>query len=140
MANYIKEVGKLLGVGVEEVFQVDGDPSIKDCFFKFSDNDLQLSAVNGGNDTWTVASDTRLLDILYGRLRIRKLPRKPAIGDMYCYPDPVTPLLWGTCSWRDDVFDNYRFQHGLIFATREEAIEIAKQMQAVTKQEGKNND
>lgn len=140
MANYIKEVGKLLGVGVEEVFQVDGDPSTKDCFFKFSDNDLQLSAVNGGNDTWTVASDTRLLDILYGRLRIRKLPRKPAIGDMYYYPDPVTPLLWGICSWGDDVlFDNYRFQHGLIFATREEAIEIAKQMQAVTKQEGKNN-
>lgn len=139
MANHMKEVAELLGVKVEEVFQVDGDPSIKDCFFKFSDNDLQLSAVNGGNDTWAVASDTSLLGLLYGRLRIRKLPRKPAIGDMYCYPDPVNPLLWRTCSWRDDVFDNYRFQHGFVFTTREEAIEIAKQMLAVAKETGDND-
>lgn len=130
MANHMKEVAELLGVKVEEVFQVDGDPSIKDCFFKFSDNDLQLSAVNGGNDTWAVASDTSLLGLLYGRLRIRKLPRKPAIGDMYCYPDLLTPLLWGTCSWRDNIFDNYRFQHGFVFATREEAITKTKKMLA----------
>ena len=128
MTNRMAEIAKLLGVEVGEVFQVDGDPSIKDCFFKFSDNDLQLSAVNGGNDTWTAASDTRLLDILYGRLRIRKLPRKPAIGDMYCYPDPATPLLWWRCSWRDDEVDNYRLQHGFVFATREEAITKTKKM------------
>lgn len=35
MANHIKEVSKLLGVEVGEVFQVDGDPSIKDCFLSF---------------------------------------------------------------------------------------------------------
>lgn len=93
MANYIKKVGKLLGVEVGEVFQVDGDPSIKDCFFKFSDNDLQLSAVNGGNDTWTVASGTRLLGILYGRLRIRKLPWKPTKGQKYY----VLTFLSRTC-------------------------------------------
>lgn len=130
MANHMKEVAELLGVKVEEVFQVDGDPSIKDCFFKFSDNDLQLSAVNGGNDTWSVASDTRLLDLLYGRLRIRKLPRKPVIGDMYCYPYPATPILWGRCSWRDDEVDNYRLQHGLVFTTGEEAIAKAEKMLA----------
>lgn len=135
MANYIKKVGKLLGVEVGEVFQVDGDPSIKDCFFKFSDNDLQLSAVNSGNDTWTVASDTRLLDILYGRLRIRKLPWKPRENERYYYPLPSDKDLWGGTTWTDSNYDNIRLNRGLVFKTIEEAVAAAEKILAVVKEE-----
>lgn len=130
MANYIKKVGKLLGVEVGEVFQVDGDPSIKDCFFKFSDNDLQLSAVNGGNDTWTVASGTRLLGILYGRLRIRKLPWKPTKGQKYYVPNIFVQDLWAYYSWNDDGYDEELYKRGVVFKTTEEAIEAAEKMLA----------
>ena len=128
MANHIKEVSKLLGVEVGEVFQVDGDPSIKDCFFKFSDNDLQLSAVNGGNDTWTVASDTRLLGILYGRLRIRKLPYKPTKGEKYYVSHILNRDLWNCYSWNDDEYDEELYKRGVVFKTKEEAVMAAKKM------------
>lgn len=128
MANHIKEVSKLLGVEVGEVFQVDGDPSIKDCFFKFSDNDLQLSAVNGGNDTWTVASDTRLLGILYGRLRIRKLPYKPTKGEKYYVSHILNRDLWDCYSWNDDEYDEELYKRGVVFKTKEEAVMAAKKM------------
>lgn len=130
MANHIKEVSKLLGVEVGEVFQVDGDPSIKDCFFKFSDNDLQLSAVNGGNDTWTVASDTRLLGILYGRLRIRKLPYKPTKGEKYYVSHILDRDLWDCYSWNDDEYDEELYKRGVVFKTKEEAVMAAKKMLA----------
>ena len=138
MANQIAGVAKLLGVEVGEVFQVDGDPSLKDCVFRFSDNDLQLSAANGDNDTWEVANDSRLLGLLYGNLSVRKLPWKPIKGDLYCYSDPASPVMWGRCSWTSHGVDKYRFNHGLVFRTSEEAIALTKKLLAVT-QEARNN-
>lgn len=98
--------------------------------FKFSDNDLQLSAVNGGNDTWTVASDTRLLGILYGRLRIRKLPYKPTKGQKYYVPNIFVQDLWAYYSWNDDGYDEELYKRGVVFKTTEEAIEAAEKMLA----------
>lgn len=132
--NYMEKVAKMLGLELEESFRIDGEYG----YFMLTETGLWRKT-NLEDEYWRRPPYDILHNLLIAVYEIIKLPRKPAIGDMYCYPDPVTPLLWGTCSWRDDVFDNYRFQHGLIFATREEAIEIAKQMQAVTKQEGKNN-
>ena len=128
MANRMAEIAKLLGVEVGEVFQVDGDPSIKDCFFKFSDNDLQLSAVNGDNDTWGVANDSRLLGLLYGSLSIRKLPWKPKINEVYYYPIVDLDYLYCNCEWRGEDTDYHRLNNGLVFKTREEAIEMVMKM------------
>ena len=138
MANCMDVIAKCLGVELDEVFRIDDYDIEIHGYYKITEQGLYISCSDTPYD-WNPAfcQDFKLL--ITGDIELTKLPQKPAIGDMYCYPDPVTPLLWGTCSWRDDVFDNYRFQHGLIFATREEAIEIAKQMRAVTKQEGKNN-
>jgi hypothetical protein len=134
MDNKMVEVAKLLGVEVGEVFQVDGDPSLKDCVFRFSDNDLQVSAPIGDKDTWIVANDNRLLGLLYGNLSIRKLPWKPAIGDRYCYSDPSSPIMWGRCSWTGYGVDIYRFNHGLVFRTKEEAIALTKKLLAVAQE------
>lgn len=138
MANCMESIAKLLGVELNEVFRIeDFDLELYD-FFKITENGLYQSSKSEPYD-WKAAPNFILL--LTGEIEITKLPqkpKKPAIGDMYCYPDPATPILWGRCSWRDDEVDNYRFQHGFVFTTREEAIEIAKQMLTVAK-EGKNN-
>lgn len=138
MANQIAGVAKLLGVEVGEIFQIDGDPSLEACVFRFSDNDLQLSAAHSDSDTWIIANDSILLGLLYGNLSVRRLPWKPAIGDRYCYSDPSSPVMWGRCSWTDYGVDKYRFNHGLVFRTREEAIALTKELLAVA-QEARNN-
>ena len=134
MANHIAGVAKLLGVEVGEVFQIDKDPTLNGCVFRFSNNDLQLSGANVDNDTWVVANDNRLLGLLYGNLSIRKLPWKPAIGDRYCYSDPSSPIMWGRCSWTGYGVDIYRFNHGLVFRTKEEAIALTKKLLAVAQE------
>lgn len=138
MANQIAGVAKLLGVEVGEIFQVNGDPSLKDCVFKFSDNDLQLSSAHIDNDTWVVANDSRLLGLLYGNLSISKLSWKPAVGDWYCYSDPASPIMWGRCLWTGYGVDKHRFNQGLVFRTIEEAIALTKKLLAVA-QEARNN-
>ena len=66
--------------------------------------------------------------LIRGEIEIKKLPQKPAIDDLYCYPNPMTPALWDCCVWKDGEIDNYRFEHGFVFKTREEATAIAVEM------------
>ena len=130
MANQIAGVAKLLGVEVGEVFQVDGDPSLKDCVFRFSNNDLQVSAANADNDTWVVANDNRLLSLLYGSLSIRKLPWKPKINEEYYVPyiHYAESSMCSLFPWHGDNVDNKLYQLGLVCKTREEAIAMTKKM------------
>lgn len=130
MANHIAEVAKLLGVEVGEVFQVDGDPSLKDCAFRFSDSDLQLSEVIGDNDTWILANDSRLLGLLHGNLSISKLPWKPKINEEFYIPSIHynESSMATRLRWRDDNADTKFYQFGLVCKTREEAIALTKKM------------
>lgn len=124
MTNHMSKVAKILGVELNEEFRIEGVRT--DYTYKISEKGLVLHCQ--GRDWWEEMPNT-LVQLLTGEARkIIKPPRKPAIGDMYYYPDPASPILWGTCSWRDDVVDNYKFQHGLIFATREDAIAVAEKM------------
>ncbi len=125
MANCMESIAKLLGVELNEVFRIeDFDLELYD-FFKITENGLYKSSKSEPYD-WKTAPN--FISLLTGEIEITKLPQKPAIGDMYCYPDPATPILWGRCSWRDDEVDNYRFQHGFVFTTREEAITVTEEM------------
>ena len=131
MANRMGSIAKLLGVELNEVFRIeDFDLELYD-FFKITENGLYQSSKSEPYD-WKVAPN--FISLLTGDIEITKLPQKPAIGDMYCYPDPATPILWGRCSWRDDEVDNYRFQHGFVFKTTEEAIKAAEKMLATAKE------
>lgn len=138
--NHMEEVAKMLGVELGEVFRIeDPDRELYD-FFKITEDGLYFSHKS---EPYNWGLSPHFQSLIRGEIEIKKLPRKPAtrkpaIGDMYCYPDPTNPILWGTCSWRDDVVDNYRFQHGLIFATREDAIAVAEEMANHGK--GKKND
>ena len=134
MANQVAGVAKLLGVEVGEVFQVGNDDSLKSYYLRFSKIGLEFSKSMGDN-TWVTADSYTLLSLLRGELPIKRLPWKPAIGDRYCYSDPSSPVMWGRCSWTDYGVDKYRFNHGLIFRTREEAIALTKKLLAVAKEE-----
>lgn len=134
--NYMTEVAKLLGVEVGEAFQVDGDPSLKDCVFRFSDSDLQLSEVIGDNDTWILANDSRLLGLLHGNLSISKLPWKPKINEEFYIPciHYSESSMATRLRWRDDNADNKFYQFGLVCKTREEAIAVSKKMLGILKE------
>lgn len=135
MANHIAGVAKLLGVEVGEVFQIDKDPALNGCVFRFSNNDLQLSGANVDNDTWVVANDNRLLGLLYGSLSIRKLPWKPT-NEGECYYTPALDTESGcyTVYWENDDNDKRRYRRGLVFKTREEAIVVSKKLLAVAQE------
>ena len=134
MANCMAKIAEFLGVKLNEVFYIEDSDLELHAFFKITEDGLYSSSKSEPYD-WMLSP--RFQSLIRGDIELTKLPQKPAIGDMYCYPDPTTPILWGTCSWRDDVVDNYRFQHGLIFATREEAVALTKKMLAVAKEEQK---
>ena len=120
MANHIAGVAKLLGVEVGEVFQIDKDPTLNGCVFRFSNNDLQLSGANVDNDTWVVANDNRLLGLLYGSLSIRKLPWKPKMNEEFYVPciHYTDSSMATKLRWRDDNADNKFYQFGIVCMTR----------------------
>ena len=78
----------------------------------------------------TITED--LCKLLDGRLSIRKLPWKPKINEVYYYPTVDLDSLCCNCEWRGEDIDYHRLNNGLVFQTREEAIEMAKIMLAVT--------
>ncbi len=122
MANHIAEVAKLLGVEVGEVFQIDNDPTLIGCIFRFSDNDLRID---------------RLLGLLYGNLSIRKLPWKPKMKEKYYIPciHYTESSMAIDFRWRGDNADNKFYQFGLVCKTCEEAIAMTKKMLAAVQEQ-----
>lgn len=54
-------------------------------------------------------------------------------GVMYYFPDCNRDVLYDNCIYREDGFDKKLKNRGLVFKTKEEAIEAAKKMLAVLK-------
>lgn len=62
-------------------------------------------------------------------------------GVKYYYPHvSKTDDLYASCEYDNDEFDKILKSRGLVFKTKEEAIEAAKKMLAVMKEDGENND
>ena len=127
MANCMAKIAECLGVKLDEVFRIDDYDLEIHRYYKITEKGFYTSSSNSPYE-WKFAFSQDFSLLLRGEVELNKLPQKPALGDMYCYTDPATPTLWGYCSWRDDEVDNYRFQHGFIFATKEEAIAVAEEM------------
>ena len=66
--NYMKEIAQMLGVEIEEEFNIEG--ASKDAKYKFSKDYLVMEITDVG---WTRAS-FYLADLLNGKLKIVKLP------------------------------------------------------------------
>nr|DAW54776.1 MAG TPA: hypothetical protein [Bacteriophage sp.] len=123
MDNKMMEVAKLLGVELEEEFEIMGAPV--GCVYKLSEKGV---ALYHKEENWWEVLPHMLTLLLSGEFKIVKLPWKPTVHDDYYYPNPLDRDLWGCGIWVDNDNDNNRFSRGLIVKTKEEAIVMAKKM------------
>ena len=138
MASKMTEVAKLLGVELGEIFKVTDDTFgeyrpyhrfTKSAGIEISDDGVE----------WERATALVLKCLLMGDVRIVKLPWKPSHGDEYWTPivnQVAASTLWS--KWSNIDNDRYRYEHGLICRTKEEANELTEKLLAMAK-EGKNN-
>ena len=61
-------------------------------------------------------------------------------GVVYYFPTPTKSNLFDYYPYADDATDRRYISRGLVFKTKEEAVEAAKKMLAVMKEDGENND
>lgn len=131
MTSHMKEVAKLLGVELEEVFRIKGEEP----YFRFTEEDFESST---DTTEWTVAPSTHLRDILAGEVTIVK-NWKPKVGETYYMPwlydcdIDCIDIIWNGTS-----FDEKRYASGFVCRTMKEALELAGKMLAVAKYRVKN--
>ena len=142
MTNRMNEIAKLLGVELEEVFKITDDTHddyqrylrfTKNAGIEISDDGVEWEMAG------TVIGAMILKFLLMGNVRIVKLPWKPKMGERYYVSDIFDRDLFDYYLWDDDERDEELYKRGLVFKTKEEAIELAQRMLAVAK-ESKNND
>ena len=133
MINRMEEVAKMFGLELEEHFHIT-KKSYENTVYKFTKDGVAF--YDNKLRTW-YESVGALAGILTGETEVVKLPWKPAVYDEYYYPIPSDRDLWESRLWIGDNYDNSRFSRGLVFKTKEEAIEMAKKMLAVVKEEQK---
>ena len=118
--NYMADVAKLLGVELEEEFNID---SRGKTIYKLTEKGLfALSILNG----WEKYEDFLLAALLCGELTIKKLPWKPKPSEKFFYVCwhhfPSAVILTGCSDY--DLFSErecMRVDTGNCFKTREEA-------------------
>ena len=77
-----------------------------------------------------------LKDILMGDIRIVKLPWKPKMDEKYYIPSIFDWDFYKYNFWLNDECDEKYYKRGLVFKTKEEAIEMSKKMLAMAKERG----
>ena len=133
MINRMEEVAKMFGLELEEHFHIT-KKSYENTVYKFTKDGVAF--YDNKLRTW-YESVGALAGILTGETEVVKLPWKPAVYDEYYYPIPSDRDLWESRLWIGDNYDNSRFSRGLVCKTKEEAIDMAKKMLAVVKEEQK---
>lgn len=123
MTNHMKEVAKLLGVELEEVFRLEKYES----YFRFTREYLESSL--DGND-WSMANSLTLLAVLNGTATIK---RKPKYDEKYYIPSISNAFGYNSFYWRGDDSDEKYYNFGIICKSKEEAIALRQKMLAVAK-------
>lgn len=122
MANYMKEVAKLLGLEIEETFRIKGEEP----YFRFTEEDFESS-----NDIieWTMAPSVHLRCILTGEVTIVK-KWKPREGEKYYVPRiAIRPYdRHYYYYWDNSGVDIKRYKMGIVCKTPEEAIALTEKM------------
>ena len=131
--NCMAEVAQMFGLELEEHFHIT-KKSYENTVYKFTKDGVAF--YDNKLRTW-YESVGALAGILTGETEVVKLPWKPAVYDEYYYPIPSDRDLWESRLWIGDNYDNSRFSRGLVCKTKEEAIDMAKKMLAVVKEEQK---
>ncbi len=116
--NYMADIAKMLGVELEEEFQIElvsRKYKLK-ANYKLTEEGLYLKDEAGN---WWQQSNVLLVKILKGEIAIKKLPWKPKIGDRYFYSGFGFNNIC-CAEWKNTTFDFAFKEAGMIFRTKEE--------------------
>ena len=118
--NYMADVARMLGVELNEEFEVviPDETEHQPVRYQFNSNQFGCWETEGGNSGFHVHWNL-LLMILCGQAYIKKLPWQPKKGDEYYYPgEGFTNIC--RALWENTVFGFAYKEAGLIFKTYEE--------------------
>ena len=133
MANHIAKVAQMLGVKIGESFKLTDDThGDYRQYYQFTDKKGFETSVDGVK--WKTAAAEVLKDILMGDIRIVKLPWKPKMEEKYYVPNIFDWDYYKYYLWFNDKRDEEIYKRGLVFRTKEEAIEMSKKMLAMAKE------
>lgn len=122
--NYYKKVAEMLGVELDEEFNLKGNYTgeINNCRYKITQEGLMY---NCGRMKWTRSN--LLLSIINGTYSVAKLPWKPKNGDSY-WRYGANSNLAITQYWDTDGVDLTNWKIGNCFKTEEEAETKGKEI------------
>ena len=123
MTSHMKEVAKLLGVELEEVFRLEKYES----YFRFTREYFE-SSLDGNN--WSIAHNLTLLAVLNGTATIK---RKTKYDEKYYIPSISNAFGYNSFYWKGDDSDEKYYNFGIICKSKEEAIALRQKMLAVAK-------
>ena len=126
--NKMKEVAKLLGIELNEPFEIEN--------WNW-DNPFTLKSDGLYDGCGVLKRDTILRDLITGELKIKK-QWKPEIGGIYFSPQIYNEKLFENFVWNNDSQDIRLLERGLVCKKITEAIALAKKMLEVAKKENKN--
>ena len=115
--NYMKEIAALLGVELNEEFEIIDDYD-NILFHKYKLTEFGLKR-NAGE--WEMTQDI-LECLLIGMYTIKKLPFKPKYGEYYWTPmSSKIGVVSEDYKWENLPYDYLAYYNGLCFRTKEEA-------------------
>ena len=132
MANYMREIAKLLGLELGEIFQVDNDDLLKNYCFRFTKIGLEFSESKNDN-IWITSDSYTVFSLLRGELSVIKLPWKPKNDEEYYIPNISNAIGYNRFYWKGDNLDDRYYNLGLVVKSKEDAIALRKKMLAVAK-------
>ena len=116
MVNYMAEVAKMLGVELEEIFEIEIN-EYKSFQFRFTEGGFQ--GFNGKTWTTDTISLSYLNSLLTGKYTIKRKPWKPKESDTYYYVNQEGHAI--SFRWWNTYTEILLYKLGNCYRTEEEA-------------------
>lgn len=132
MKNHMKDVAKLLGVELDEEFEVvNVDSDINKYFAKITINGIEVRDEKRFRYTTTM-ENFLLTQLLVGRnYGIKRIPYKPKYGELYWSIDQYGNVMKHT--WADELLDCIFYKIGNCYRSEEEACKHIEEWKEIYK-------
>lgn len=116
--NLIPEIARMLGVELDEEFQVKGDDEMT---YIFTDDGLKITYA-GGIEISQISTNSAFVALVMGKEEIVKLPWKPKMYEEY-WTFGKLGKQWtvGTLLWKELPYEILLLSKGWVYRTRAEA-------------------
>lgn len=118
--NYMEQVAKMLGVEIGETFNIKREGKVLNSDFWINDAGLKCSGFE--------CVEHVFINILNGKDKIKRKPFTPVSGQPYFIPEFSLDACCDNMHWTNDTYDKHYYERGMVFRTKEEAVEAAKKM------------